>query len=283
MLAAAARSASSLLRFDRADETQRGVQVFRAHGLRPELRDERRDLRRQRGVLFERGLQREEQPEHVQTRFWQRAQQVQCVLDRLAAHGIAIPVELDQVALALEPVFLLVRQREPHRAHRFSRHGAAGAGDAAHREAHICAGTLDRAFGHGAHDLIAHRAVALDEFLGHAEVARLGRVRIADETAVEPVRAAGNVGAELRDPAARAGLRGGEPALRLEQPSADLAGQRRQRGIGWDVHAAILASDLRLAFPCDSIAALPQGRCYEKTGVDIPFTANKDNGSKTSL
>ena len=56
-------------RFDRADETQRGVQVFRARGLRPELSDQRRDLRRQRGVLFQGGLQREEQPQHVHTGF----------------------------------------------------------------------------------------------------------------------------------------------------------------------------------------------------------------------
>ena len=55
------------------------------------------------------------------------AQQVESVFDRLAPHRIAIAIELDQVALALEPVGEFLRQREPHRAHGLAGHGAARA------------------------------------------------------------------------------------------------------------------------------------------------------------
>ena len=117
------------LRLDRADETQRGVQVFRAHGLRLELRDRAAPTCAVSAAFCSGvGCSAKNSLQHASQRgCWQRAQQVQCVLDRLAAHRIAIALELDEVTLALEAVFLPVRQREPHRAHGLARHGAARA------------------------------------------------------------------------------------------------------------------------------------------------------------
>ena len=100
----------------------------------------------------------------------------------------------------------------------------------------LASGALERAFGHGAHHGVTHRPFGFDEFLRHAEIARLGGVRITHEAAVEPVGAAGNVGAELGDPAAGAGFGRDQAALRGEQPRANVATQRSEGTVVGDGH-----------------------------------------------
>ena len=137
-LAAAARKASSRAGFDRADETQ----AWRAGS--PRARAAPRVARR---------AARRAPSARRSVRAWAAARRTAAACSRrgcgsarsrLSAYSTAwrrtasrLPVELDQVALALEPVFLPVRQREPHRAHGFARHGAAGTGDAAHGQRHV--------------------------------------------------------------------------------------------------------------------------------------------------
>ena len=90
-------------------------------------------------------------------------------------------------------------------------------------------------------------------FARHAQVADLGGIRIADEAAIEPVGAAGNVRAQLRDPAAGAGLHGDEPPLAIpSRRVADFAGQGRKRAIGWYDHAAILARRPARGYPAQN-------------------------------
>src|SRR5665811_496231 len=83
--------------------------------------------------------------------------------------------------------------------------GTAGDGD---RKARI--GVSQRAPGHGAGDVLAHRAMLLDQPIGDSQHLALGGVLVGDEAPVKHVRRAGDRRQRRRDEPAGAGLRGGD-------------------------------------------------------------------------
>jgi hypothetical protein len=141
------------------------------------------------------------------------------------------------MTLAGEALGLAVREREPDRADRLARYGAAGSGDATHRQRDIGMRAGERAFGHRAYDAVADGAFRFDELFRDAEIARFRGVRITDETAIEPVGAARDVGAQLGDPAAGAGFSRREPSLRGHQSRGGGAREHGQVVVTWNSHA----------------------------------------------
>src|SRR2546427_3715101 len=95
---------------------------------------------------------------------------------------------------------------EQHRSHGLLGRPAIGAGDARDRGGPGGAGSAPGALGHGPCDGLAHRAVLPDQLGRDAEGALLQLVRIDDERALGPPRAAGHFGQKLGGEAARAAL-----------------------------------------------------------------------------
>ena len=81
---------------------------------------------------------------------------------------------------------------------------AARAGDAGDRDAEPTRPALGDARDHGAGDLLAHRAVGVDQGARHAEQLGLGLVGIGDNAAVDDVRRSRNRGQRAADQAAGA-------------------------------------------------------------------------------
>ena len=107
---------------------------------------------------------------------------------------------------------------EPHRADRLVGRAAARARHAGDGHRHLRRRARHRAFGHGARHRLADRALAVDECRVDAQQLGLGRIRIGDEAALEPVAGARQVGAGAGDQAAGAAFGGGHhPTLFLKQ------------------------------------------------------------------
>ncbi len=92
---------------------------------------------------------------------------------------------------------------EMHKPNRLLRRSAVGPGDAGDGDGKVRVRMGERASGHGARHVLAHRAVPLDQPNWHAEHLALGRVRIGNEAALENVRRAGNGGERARRPVRR--------------------------------------------------------------------------------
>ena len=114
------------------------------------------------------------------------------------------------------------RRGKMHEPDRLIGRSAAGTGDAGDGDGERGAGMGERAADHGAGDILAHRAVALDQPGGHAEHLALRGVRVGDEAAFEHVGSAGNCGEGGGEQAAGAGFGGGKQI-------AALAGRLKQR------------------------------------------------------
>ena len=109
-----------------------------------------------------------------------------------------------------------------HEPDRLVGRSAAGTGDAGDGDGEGGAGMGERTADHGAGDVLAHRAVALDQPDRNAEHLALRGVGIGDEAALEHVGSAGNGGEGGGEQAAGAGFGGGEQI-------AALAGRLKQR------------------------------------------------------
>ena len=79
------------------------------------------------------------------------------------------------------------RRGEVHEPDRLLRRPAVRPGDAGDGDGERRARMSERAADHGAGDVLAHRAVPLDQPDGHAEHLALRRVRIGDEAALDHV------------------------------------------------------------------------------------------------
>ncbi len=112
--------------------------------------------------------------------------------------------------------------------HRLVRRPAVRPGDAGDGNGDGGAGMGQGAAHHGAGDVLAHRAVALDQPDRHAEHLALGGVGIGDEATLDHVRGAGNGGERRGHQAAGAGFGGGD------QHPALAAGVEQRRGLGDD-------------------------------------------------
>src|SRR6185503_19526636 len=118
--------------------------------------------------------------------------------NRLPAHALAIAGEMP----GFDDGFLLVGPREAHRAHGLLAAAAARAGDPGDRERERALRPRERAFGHLARGLLAHRTVLLQGVRADAEELLFRSIRVGDEAALEPVRRTGDRGHGLCDPAA---------------------------------------------------------------------------------
>src|SRR5690606_26443299 len=116
-------------------------------------------------------------------------------------------------------------------AHRLVGAAATRPGDTADGHCHLGCRASQGAFGHLPDHRLADRAELGQRLCRDTEFILLGGVGIRDEAAVEPGRAAGDVGHGLGDPAAGARLGQGKPQPDQAEALADLGRQRRQRGI----------------------------------------------------
>ena len=144
---------------------------------------------------------------------------------RLSPHAFAVALEVLASRSHLTPA----RPGEADRADRLARCAAAGTGDAGDRDGDRAAAAAQRAARHLARGLLAHRAVLRSVPLAHAQHLALGRVRIGDVAALEPVRRARDRGHRLRDPAAGARLRGDEHRARVLQRAGRFSAQERHQ------------------------------------------------------
>jgi len=133
--------------------------------------------------------------------------------DRLAAHGVAVTGE--HHALGFDRAGHV--PGEPDGADRFLLAAAVGPGDAGHGQGHVGGRMRQRARSHLPRHGLADRAGELQHLGVDPERVVLGRVAVTDETALEPGRTAGLVGAALGDPAAGAGLGRGQPPSLFQQ------------------------------------------------------------------
>ncbi len=154
---------------------------------------------------------------------------------------------------------------DPDRTHRLARRGAARPGDAGDGGGQPGRRAGDRALGHRRGDLAADRAVRGDQAGVDAEQLGLGRVRIGNEAALEPVARAGDRGAGGGEQAAGARLGGREehaaPAQRRGQARDEVcrrrAHRKRQRATSSSVHTAATRSSRRMPSPCSQPIGWP--------------------------
>ena len=119
-----------------------------------------------------------------------------------------------------------------HHAHRLRGGAAGGPGDAGHRHRHVGQAARECARGHLAHGGLAHRAVLGQGQFRHPEHVHLGCVRVGDEAAVEPGRAAADRGDRLGDPAAGAGFCARQSPVSCGQGFANAPGEGVEFGVG---------------------------------------------------
>ncbi len=100
---------------------------------------------------------------------------------------------------------------DPDGADRLARRAARWTGDAGYRHRNARAITRERSGNHFDDRFLTDRAGALERLRLHAEQRLLRLVAVRDDAALEPCRAAGDVGQRLRDPAAGARF-GGRPS-----------------------------------------------------------------------
>src|ERR1017187_8320459 len=162
----------------------------------------------------------------------------QCRGDRGTTHGLAITAE----ALFQRPERAsALRTREPDQSDRPGRRAAVGPGHARDRDRQRSAAVVQGASGHLFGCRPTDRPEGLDDARGHAQCLPLGRVRIGDVAALEPLRAARDVRQAFSQPAARARFRHRHPVLPREQHGARTLGQGSQRRITDIVHAPMVA------------------------------------------
>ncbi len=99
---------------------------------------------------------------------------------------------------------------------------AVGPGDSRDGHADVRAQPLPDALSHRLRHGLAHGAVCRDEGRGHAQLLNLDVIRVRDDAALNPGRAAGHVSEPAQQSAARAGLgRGNPPSARLQSGADD--------------------------------------------------------------
>ena len=164
----------------------------------------------------------------------QRAQAAQRGRHRLPAHRLAVAVEMEHLGLRVAAAALPAIHTVPTG---LSGGAAAGPGDAGHRHRQVAPEVHQRAGHHLDHGLAADRAVLLERLRAHAQQRLLGLVAVGGQAAVEPVRAAGDVGDRLGDPAAGAAF-GGAPACgrAARRRSPTCWRKRVQRGVVGNGH-----------------------------------------------
>ena len=113
------------------------------------------------------------------------------------------------------------RNGQVHQSNGFLGSPTSRAGDAGDGDGKVGRRAAQRARGHGARDLRAHRAVAKDEIEIDAEHADLGGIRIGHEAPVDDVRGSGNLGERRRDEPAGATL--GRSQLEPARPSSAMS------------------------------------------------------------
>src|SRR5437899_10815749 len=107
---------------------------------------------------------------------------------------------------------------EPDEPDRLVGRASGGTRDAGDRDRDVRVAAIERAGGHLADGRLAHGAKPRQRLFANAEELDLGVVRISDEAAIEPLRAARDIGDRASDKAARARLRGrGFPAAGSER------------------------------------------------------------------
>ena len=111
---------------------------------------------------------------------------------------------------------------EPHRTDGLRGATPIRSRDSSHCHCNFCIARPEGAPCHFACDLLAHCSVSDQRRTPDAEVLGLGRVAVGDEGHFEPLRAAGNVGERLSDPAAGARLRSYHATTFGKQSSAHL-------------------------------------------------------------
>src|ERR1039458_703832 len=162
----------------------------------------------------------------------------QCRGDRGTTHGLAITAE---ALFQRRERTSALRTREPDQSDRPGRRAAVGPGHARDRDRQRSAAVVQGAAGHLFGCRPTDRPEGLDDARGHAQCLLLGRVRICDVAALEPLRAARDVRQAFSQPAARARFRHRHPVLPRKQYGARTLGQGSQRRITDIVHAPMVA------------------------------------------
>src|SRR5690606_509493 len=134
-------------------------------------------------------------------------QACECRLHGGTADCLAIPAELAGPGLNIAT---LLAPGYPHQPHRLVRRAPVGAGDSADGNTQVCARPADGALRHGLDHRLADRAMRCQVVSRYAKHLLLGLVRVGDEAALEPLRAARHRRDRLGDPATGAGFRRGQ-------------------------------------------------------------------------
>lgn len=160
---------------------------------------------------------------------------MQCLGDGLAAHGIAVAVELEQFGAG---VVAAAFPANPDSADRFVRGAAARACDAGDGYGHAGAGVHQGAGDHFRHAFAADRAVFFQGFRAHAEQCLFSLITVGDHAAVEPFGGAADAGGGFGNPAAGAAFGSDQHQVLVAQCRAGLAGELFKLAVSGDIHRA---------------------------------------------
>ena len=149
-------------------------------------------------------------------------QPLKCSLDSLETHCCPVTIEMKAARSCCTSLLL---PRNPDGSERLEMRPAAGSGDATDGNREITVAMLEGACCHLQNDRLADCAMPGKCLSRNPEHRLLGPVAVGDKTLFEPATRPGQVGTDLRDPAARAGLGSHEHLLLCETRTGEPVGQ----------------------------------------------------------